>query len=81
MSQCPEFEERAAMSDEEFWDHVLQPDRRDAPTQDEDFLDDSDPGAPFMATPCRVCGESAACGYDSEGRPMIHVLDFEEPDD
>lgn len=25
------------------------------------------------ATPCEVCGESGACDYDAEGRPLIHA--------
>lgn len=29
-------------------------------------------------TGCPTCGESGACGYDSEGRPLIHPL-REEP--
>lgn len=24
--------------------------------------------------PCPVCGSDDACGYDSEGRPLIHAL-------
>lgn len=24
--------------------------------------------------PCPECGERYACGYDAEGRPMVHVL-------
>jgi hypothetical protein len=25
------------------------------------------------AVPCGVCGEGGACGYDDEGRPLIHA--------
>ncbi len=28
--------------------------------------------------PCATCGESGPCGYDAEGRPMIHSDDGEE---
>ena len=28
--------------------------------------------------PCEVCGEWGPCGYDQEGRPLIHYV---EPDD
>ena len=26
----------------------------------------------LSAPPCPVCGSEGACGYDAEGRPMIH---------
>jgi hypothetical protein len=28
--------------------------------------------------PCAICGEAGACGYDQEGRPMIHSLRNED---
>lgn len=31
--------------------------------------------------PCATCGEPGACGYDSEGRPMIHATWLDEDDD
>lgn len=31
----------------------------------------------FSDGPCPLCGEQQACGYDTEGRPMIHVLNAE----
>lgn len=37
------------------------------------------PAVSLNATPCLVCGEGGACGYDSEGRAMLH-LQPEEPD-
>lgn len=30
------------------------------------------------ADPCPLCGERGACGYDSEGRALIHALGEEE---
>ena len=30
--------------------------------------------------PCPICGEHGACGYDAEGRPMIHT-DWDDEDD
>lgn len=67
-SLCPEHDKRAAMTDEEFWQHVFQVDYEgwtdfDGPT-DGDVADES----------CSVCGERGACGYDAEGRPMIHTV-------
>lgn len=32
-----------------------------------------------IVPPCPVCGSDDACGYDAEGRPMIHS-DMEEDD-
>jgi acetone carboxylase gamma subunit len=31
-------------------------------------------------TPCPECGELGACGFDAEGRPMVHVTADEEDD-
>jgi hypothetical protein len=28
--------------------------------------------------PCPICGAEAACGYDADGRPLIHALGEEE---
>lgn len=28
----------------------------------------------FDGDPCPICHESYACGYDAEGRPLVHVL-------
>lgn len=30
------------------------------------------------ATPCGVCGAAGACGYDAEGRPLIHATEDED---
>lgn len=64
---CPEADARDAMSDDEFWAHVFP----QAPYwEPEDAGEDVDS---LNATPCEECGASGACGYDSEGRPMIHT--------
>lgn len=51
-------------------------------TQDESYADDGGPDldgpVSIHATECPVCGEQGACGYDNEGRPMIHTLAGEE---
>ena len=28
---------------------------------------------PYFDDPCPMCGERYACGYDAEGRPLVHV--------
>lgn len=77
MSLCPEAEYRASLTDAEFWEHVFHGD--DGP---DDYDPDNDPYAPratFLATPCEVCGSlDEACGYDVEGRPMIHATEQDE---
>lgn len=35
-------------------------------------------GNVYVPTPCHVCGSVTACGYDSEGRPMIHTVEDTE---
>lgn len=68
---CPEHDKRAAMTDDEFWAYVFpQPPE---PT----IWDDDGPG---MDQACEVCGESGACGYDAEGRPMIHTDPVDTPE-
>ena len=74
MSLCPEAAERAAMSDDEFWAHVLEPlqppgeDVYDLPRESADL------------GPCPECGELGACAYDAEGRPMVHVREDDSDD-
>jgi hypothetical protein len=58
---------RAAMSDGEFWQHVLGAGH----TDDGEWLIEGD--APPLGEPCTECGAHAACAYDEEGRPMIHA--------
>jgi len=70
MSLCPEREQRDAMSDGEFWEHVLLGGRRPAPEDDEIEIDPA-----ISSSPCPECGEVGACSWDSEGRALIHALD------
>jgi len=28
--------------------------------------------------PCLICGEPGACGYDAEGRPMVHAIGYDD---
>ena len=34
--------------------------------------DDDIPPAALFAEPCRVCGSLEACGFDDNGRPLVH---------
>lgn len=72
---CPERAMRDAMTDDEFWAHVadgLSPEQPDEYNPDHDALD-----AGLTAEPCPECGATGACGWDDEGRPMLHAI----PDD
>jgi hypothetical protein len=75
---CTVRDRRATMTEEEFWTDVAETEAAARgyvpPDDDGPDLDDVTPdlGA------CRVCGEPGACGYDAEGRPMIHTTTEEE---
>ncbi len=72
ISMCPEAVERATMSDAQFWDHVTGAVVEGTVFAEIDEHDGLE--VPFSAgTPCTECGATAACSYDSEGRPMIHL--------
>lgn len=74
---CPEAERRAAMSDGEFWAHVLgqEPD----PRHDEDAYVPGSGDPELLLYPCPVCGTAYdACAFDDEGRPLIHAWSEEE---
>ncbi len=72
MALCPERAVRDAMTDGEFWEHVLCPPAD--PRWDEDAYQPDTEDAAFTLLPCPVCGSSlSACGYDDEGRPMVHA--------
>ena len=74
MSLCPESEYRASLTDGEFWEYVLLGVRPGEVTDD----DESDMDAITAQTdPCPECGERGACGYDNEGRAMVHVTEAE----
>lgn len=72
VSLCPEFEERAAMTDDEFWSHVFayregtEPEFDPPEVSGDELIEPDDE--------CPECGAVGACGYDSEGRPMIHAI-------
>lgn len=70
---CPEADLRDAMTDAEFWAHVYPDDAHTIGNRyDWDaYMPAAGDESPH-ATPCPTCGESFACGYDAEGRPMYH---------
>lgn len=71
---CPEADYRDTLTDEDFWAHVYpQGDGPDADGTEDGY-------APPYGRPCEVCGELGACGYDAEGRPMIHAEEETNPD-
>lgn len=62
------------MDDGEFWDYVLNGVDPGATSQEEDALenlwfDDED----VQRAPCPECGATGACGYDDQGRALIHA--------
>jgi hypothetical protein len=73
---CTVRDRRSTMNDDEFWEDVSNtlgwnttPDQlQEAVELDECFGIDA-------PNPCPECGSVVACGYDSEGRPMIHVIE------
>lgn len=73
---CPEADERDAMTDEEFWERVLEYLVPSDPLDDDIELDPQ-----IYTEPCRVCGSVGACGYDFEGRALIHATDLDQEDD
>lgn len=67
---CPEAAELDALDDGAFWERVLNG-RTDGP----DTEDPDDVPTTRQFDPCPLCGERGACGYDDQGRPLIHDLD------
>lgn len=74
---CPEGRGRSLMSDDDFWAHVLLGEQPEYFEDDEPDLDQTT----GQNEPCPECGERGACGYDMEGRPMIHTTQDDEEDD
>jgi hypothetical protein len=49
-------------------------------TKDSSYADQGPPDMDqesLTSTPCTVCGAHGACGYDAEGRALIHAADTE----
>lgn len=79
MSLCPDREYRESLSEDDFWPYVLLGQRPGEDYPEPDDEPDLD-GIQFTGTfeACPECGEYEACGYDTEGRPMIHVTEGED---
>jgi len=73
-SACPEARVRSAMSDDDFWSHVLLGEQLEYFDPDEDDLDQTS----TQNEPCPECGERGPCGYDMLGRPMIHTTEDDD---
>lgn len=71
MNLCREAAFREGLSDPEFWEHVLLGGKAPGPDYDID-LDDIEQ---MQGSPCPECGQTGACAYDAEGRPMIHTTE------
>jgi len=70
---CPEADERDGMDDGAFWERVAR-NLGAVP----DFDPDDVPDDLTDVGPCPLCGESGACMYDVEGRPLIHAVRDED---
>ena len=76
---CTVRDARAAMTDDEFWHDVARGLEQPPYQSDDPHGDYYDPDpALALPDPCPTCGELGACGYDAEGRPMIHTSPRED---
>lgn len=71
---CPEAGARDAMSDADFWDLIFVA----PPDTDDDWDHPDEPVVTYG--PCPECGETGPCGYDAEGRPLMHLTN-DDPED
>lgn len=77
MRLCPEHDERAAMDDGELWERVGRNLQGDLLYPDPDETDALD--VEIATVPCPECGETGACAWDAEGRPLIHPTTEGDP--
>ncbi len=70
---CSERDKRAAMTDAEFWAHVSPQDDDPRITLPGWGEGDESIDYDLAAEPCGECGATGACGWDAEGRPLIHA--------
>lgn len=66
-----------ALDEDEFWEYVFN---RHTPSGPFEPSEDDEEPEPGTLVACSVCGQTAACGYDSDGEPWIHSKGFGEPD-
>lgn len=73
---CTVRDRRSTMTDDEFWGDVSDMlGINTTPEQLQEALELDECFGISAPNPCPECGASVACGYDSEGRPMIHVVE------
>lgn len=77
MTLCKYSSYRATLSDIDFWHHVFSTVEPVEEPPDLDDLDDFD----NQYSVCPVCGSNTACGYDSEGRALIHAIEANSNED
>lgn len=75
MSLCPEFDKRAAMTDDEYWDHVSANLGHPQGEPEDYYYDGPDLDVAVSQGTCELCGSEGACAYDAEGRPLIHAVE------
>lgn len=73
---CASSPEAQALPETEFWSKVYE--RKYAALDLEYEVAEEEA---LSVSPCGVCGSTTACGYDSEGRPMIHCTSEEGDQD
>ena len=49
--------------------------------QGPDHDDDDYSSTTWQDSPCPECGESGACAWDAEGRPLVHAIDTSAEDE
>jgi hypothetical protein len=69
---CETNRRRMLMTDAEYWADV-----QGSLGLVDDLDDEPEIEVPVSTSPCGVCGEQGPCGYDAEGRPMIHAEGLE----
>lgn len=78
-SRCPEAAFRDSLDDGDFWNYVLLGLLPGQEQFDDGPWDDGPPEITYAPlNPCRVCGSIDACGYDNEGRALIHATEDDD---
>lgn len=75
---CSVRAKRAAMTDDEFWQDVSDTLGINTRPEDLEALELDECFGISAPSPCPECGSTVACGYDSEGRPMMHIVERDD---
>lgn len=79
LPECTLLADTAGMDHGEFWNYVLLGILPGEERFDDGPWDDGPPEITYTPlNPCVVCGSIDACGYDDEGRPMIHATENDD---